>query len=269
MSWCSHSLTCIIHLLLTFHPLLLTVFIFFISRIKPNWNWFPSLTLCAFSDLGLVASLRVRWLMELSSANHAHSSHQARGDLTWMNLVLLHGYAGGNKKKTGLTLRWAFNMPTTKINWWVLLLCLAHWLGDDALHHQHVFLLNCRDTSQKFGKWQFCWFSCRNFCQFYRIWCSPKSGPDFGDTLDQTQSDLINRDQAQSVRIGTNQSGSGPTRPDQIRSGVDFGEAPDRRPNFGEQSATMPKNGVLLLRRACPDEPDDGKYEYYYFSYSY
>jgi hypothetical protein len=98
MSWCSHSLTCIIHLLLTFHPLLLTVFIFFISRIKPNWNWFPSLTLCAFSDLGLVASLRVRWLMELSSANHAHSSHQARGDLTWMNLVLLHGYAGGNKK---------------------------------------------------------------------------------------------------------------------------------------------------------------------------
>jgi hypothetical protein len=29
------------------------------------------------------------------------------------------------------------------------------------------------------------------------------------------------------------------------------------------------KNGVLLLRRACPDEPDDGKYEYYYVSYSY
>jgi hypothetical protein len=26
---------------------------------------------------------------------------------------------------------------------------------------------------------------------------------------------------------------------------------------------------VLLLRRACPDEPDDGKYEYYYVSYSY
>jgi hypothetical protein len=35
------------------------------------------------------------------------------------------------------------------------------------------------------------------------------------------------------------------------------------------QLATMPKNGVLLLRRACPDEPDDGKYEYYYVSYSY
>jgi hypothetical protein len=33
--------------------------------------------------------------------------------------------------------------------------------------------------------------------------------------------------------------------------------------------ATMPKNGVLLLRRACPDEPDNGKYEYYYVSYSY
>jgi hypothetical protein len=35
------------------------------------------------------------------------------------------------------------------------------------------------------------------------------------------------------------------------------------------QLATMPKNGVLLLCRACPDEPDDGKYEYYYVSYSY
>jgi hypothetical protein len=31
----------------------------------------------------------------------------------------------------------------------------------------------------------------------------------------------------------------------------------------------MSKNGALLLRRACPDEPDDGKYEYYYVSYSY
>jgi hypothetical protein len=38
------------------------------------------LTLRAFSELGIFASLRVRWLMELSSANHAHSSHQARGD---------------------------------------------------------------------------------------------------------------------------------------------------------------------------------------------
>jgi hypothetical protein len=33
--------------------------------------------------------------------------------------------------------------------------------------------------------------------------------------------------------------------------------------------ATMPKNGALLLCRACPDEPDNGKYEYYYVSYSY
>jgi hypothetical protein len=29
------------------------------------------------------------------------------------------------------------------------------------------------------------------------------------------------------------------------------------------RSAMMPKNGALLLHRACPDEPDDGKYEYY------
>jgi hypothetical protein len=27
------------------------------------------------------------------------------------------------------------------------------------------------------------------------------------------------------------------------------------------QSAEMPKNGAL--RHACPDEPEDGKYEYY------
>jgi hypothetical protein len=33
--------------------------------------------------------------------------------------------------------------------------------------------------------------------------------------------------------------------------------------------ATMLKNGALLLHRACPDEPDNGKYEYYYVSYSY
>jgi hypothetical protein len=33
--------------------------------------------------------------------------------------------------------------------------------------------------------------------------------------------------------------------------------------------ATVSKNGALLLGRACPDEPDDGKYEYYYVSYSY
>jgi hypothetical protein len=26
---------------------------------------------------------------------------------------------------------------------------------------------------------------------------------------------------------------------------------------------------VLLLRCACPDEPDNCKYEYYYVSYSY
>jgi hypothetical protein len=28
------------------------------------------------------------------------------------------------------------------------------------------------------------------------------------------------------------------------------------------RSATMPKKGALLLRHACPDEPDNGKYEY-------
>jgi hypothetical protein len=35
------------------------------------------------------------------------------------------------------------------------------------------------------------------------------------------------------------------------------------------QLSEMLKNGALLLRHACPDEPEDGKYEYYYVSYSY
>jgi hypothetical protein len=35
------------------------------------------------------------------------------------------------------------------------------------------------------------------------------------------------------------------------------------------RSPTMPKKGALLLRRAHPDEPDNGKDEYYYVSYSY
>jgi hypothetical protein len=33
--------------------------------------------------------------------------------------------------------------------------------------------------------------------------------------------------------------------------------------------ATMPKKSALLLCHACPDEPDNGKDEYYYVSYSY
>jgi hypothetical protein len=99
MSWCSHSSTCIIHLLLTFHPLLLTVFFSF-QGLNPDKIDCPHLlTLHAFSYLGLVASVRVRCLMELSSANHAHSSHQASGDLNWMNLVPPRGYLGGNGKK--------------------------------------------------------------------------------------------------------------------------------------------------------------------------
>jgi hypothetical protein len=59
--------------------------------------------------------------------------------------------------------------------------------------------------------------------------------------------------------------------PDQTRSGVDFGDAPEIEDPIlvMRRSATMSKNGALLLRRACPDEPDDGKYEYYYVSYSY
>jgi hypothetical protein len=53
---------------------------FFDLHCTPFLN-LPSVALHAFSDLGLVASLKLRWLisMEVSSANHAHSS-QARRD---------------------------------------------------------------------------------------------------------------------------------------------------------------------------------------------
>jgi hypothetical protein len=113
------------------------------------------------------------------------------------------------------------------------------------------------DTSQKFGKWQFCRFSCRNFSQFCRLWRSPKLGPDFGDTPDQARSDPINRDRP---------------RPDPIR--------PDRESILAmlpiedpilvmPRSATMPKKDALLLCRVAQMKPDNGKDEYYYVSYSY
>ena len=75
-------------------------------------------------------------------------------------------------------------------------------------------------------------------------------------------------------------SRSGPIGPDQLGSAQPDPIRPDRESILAmlpiedpilvmRRSATMPKNGALLLRRACPDEPDDGKYEYYYVSYSY
>jgi hypothetical protein len=69
------------------------------------------------------------------------------------------------------------------------------------------------------------------------------------------------------------QLGSGPTRPDQTirpnRESILVMLPIEDLILVMRRSATKPKNGVLLLHRACPDEPDDGKYEYYYVSYSY
>jgi hypothetical protein len=149
MSWCFHSSTRIVHLFLTFHPLLLTHFIFLLQGLNASEIDCPQpVTLHAFSNLGLVASLKLRWLIsvEVSSANHAHSS-QARRDSGQMNPISPHGYAGGNEKnQVSLSLRWALKTPTRKTNWWILLRCLAeaHWLEDDVQHHRHIFLLNCR-----------------------------------------------------------------------------------------------------------------------------
>ena len=109
-----------------------------------NQSGLPSVALRAFSDLSLVASLYLEWLigMEVSIANRSHSS-QARRDSSRMNPISPRSYVGGNKK-TGLSLRLALKMPIRKRNWWILLRCLAeaHWLEDDAQHHGHAFLLN-------------------------------------------------------------------------------------------------------------------------------
>jgi hypothetical protein len=72
--------------------------------------------------------------------------------------------------------------------------------------------------------------------------------------------------------IGTRPNQSGLARPDRIRPNREsiLAMLPIEDPILVMcRLATMPKNGVLLLRCACPDEPDNCKYEYYYVSYSY
>jgi hypothetical protein len=93
MSWCSHSSTHIVHLFLTFHPLLLTVFIFSFQGLNPIEIDCPqSLTLRAFSPS--LVWLR-HWRLDgwwslalLTTHTPATTSVQARRDLTW----------GGNEK---------------------------------------------------------------------------------------------------------------------------------------------------------------------------
>jgi hypothetical protein len=97
-----------------------------------------------------------------------------------------------------------------------------------------------------------------------------KIGPRFWQYSRSGRLGPINQDQA-------DQSGPGPinrdwARPDQIRPDREsiLAMLPIKDPILVMcRLATMPKNGVLLLCRACPDEPDNCKYEYYYVSYSY
>jgi hypothetical protein len=65
--------------------------------------------------------------------------------------------------------------------------------------------------------------ACQNQAQFWRF---SRSGP----------IRPINWDQL-------NQSESGPTRPNQTHLGVNFGDAPDRRPDFGDP--------ILVMRRSA------------------
>ncbi len=92
--------------------------------------------------------------------------------------------------------------------------------------------------------------------------------PNFGDTPDQADRapHLIGPDQLGSGLINQDWAQPDPSRPDWelmlVMLSIEDPILVKRR------LATMPENGALL-HRACPDEPDDGKYEYYYVSYSY
>ncbi len=71
---------------LNLSPFAINHLYFFTSRIKHNWNWLPSVTLHAFSDLGLVASLKLRWLIgvEVSSANPHTPARQEGIRVEWI-----------------------------------------------------------------------------------------------------------------------------------------------------------------------------------------
>jgi hypothetical protein len=72
---------------------------------RDNWNRLPLVALRAFSNLSLVASLYLEWLI-------------------------------------GIEVRWALKTWTRKRNWRLLLWCLAeaHQLKGDAQHHWHIYL---------------------------------------------------------------------------------------------------------------------------------
>jgi hypothetical protein len=76
-----------------------------VRSISINRSRLPSVALRAFSDLILVASLYLEWLIgvEVSVANRSRSSQAARRDSSRTNRIPPRGWAGGSEKTRSLS----------------------------------------------------------------------------------------------------------------------------------------------------------------------
>ncbi len=101
-----------------------------------------------------------------------------------------------------------------------------------------IYLLSHREQGvpgtlrKNLGNGSFADFLATIVCQFYQIGRSPKSAQFWWYSRSGRSGPPIDR--ARSIGIRPDQSGLGPTRPEQTRLGVDVGDAFDRRPDFGE-----------------------------------
>jgi hypothetical protein len=88
--------------------------------------------------------------------------------------------------------------------------------------------------------------------------CKNSGNGSFADFLAAISVNFIDSGTRQNWPRFWQYSQSGLIRPDQTQSdliGSQFW-------GCSRSKTTMPKKGALLLRHACPDEPDNGKYEY-------